>query len=311
MCASNPEKGVPVTSIHRNAEQANLLGRWVNSLCRGSAERERISLHARIEKLDLELSISDGLRLSDQLIQPLFANRAVALVVNVNSVSSARRPSIDEHAKSHGSSSRCRSHDEMKIAGVKAVRDRPVGLVEHSSLFPHRPITRKSPIIEPQPRGGIIEARLVQYRTTGRRKVLGALIAEIVFRRPQAAPIGGSFSTTGIDRNQVMAHAAVSGLFEQLLNNHLRLFVCALAELMMSNMPLCIDEIEGRPITVVESTPYRIVVIDRDRIINPHVLRGSANVIDVFLKCELRRMHADHNQSLILVFLGPRADIGK
>jgi hypothetical protein len=37
-----------------------------------SAERERKSLHARIEKLDLELSISDGLRLSDQLIQPLF-----------------------------------------------------------------------------------------------------------------------------------------------------------------------------------------------------------------------------------------------
>jgi hypothetical protein len=35
----------------------------------------------RIEKLDLELSISNGLRLSDQLIQPLFGNRAVALVV--------------------------------------------------------------------------------------------------------------------------------------------------------------------------------------------------------------------------------------
>ena len=44
-----------------------------------------------IEKLDLELSISNRLRLSDQLIQPLFGNRAVALVVNVNSVSSPRR----------------------------------------------------------------------------------------------------------------------------------------------------------------------------------------------------------------------------
>ncbi len=77
---------------------------------RGSAERERKSLHARIEKLDLELSISDGLRLSDQLIQPLFANRAVASLVNVDSVSSARRLSIEEHAKSRGGSSRCRSH---------------------------------------------------------------------------------------------------------------------------------------------------------------------------------------------------------
>src|SRR5207249_1935989 len=69
-----------------------------------SAERERERLHARIEKLDRDLSIGDGLRLSDQLIQPLFRNRAVALVVNVKSVSRARRLPIDQHAKSHGRS---------------------------------------------------------------------------------------------------------------------------------------------------------------------------------------------------------------
>jgi len=40
----------------------------------GSAEREHKGLHARIEKLDLELSIGDGLRLSDHLIQPLFGS---------------------------------------------------------------------------------------------------------------------------------------------------------------------------------------------------------------------------------------------
>ena len=72
-----------------------------------------------------------------------------------------------------------------------------------------------------------------------------------------------------------------------------------------------IDEIEGRPILVVEGPPYRIVVIDRDRIIDSHLLRGSAHVLDVFLKCELRRVHADHDESLILVFLGPGADVGK
>ena len=60
-----------------------------------SAKREREGLHARIEKLDLEQSIGDGLGLSDQLIQPLFGNRAVALVVDVDAVSSARRLSID------------------------------------------------------------------------------------------------------------------------------------------------------------------------------------------------------------------------
>ena len=108
-----------------------------------------------------------------------------------------------------------------------------------------------------------------------------------------------------------MINAADPGLRQQLLNNRFRLIVFALAEVMMSNMPLGIDEIEGRPKVVLERTPYRMVVIDRDRIIDPHVFRGSANVIDVFLKGELRRVHADHHQSLILVFLGPRADIGK
>ncbi len=73
-----------------------------NSLCGGSAERERISLHPRIEKLDLELPISYGLRLADQLIQPLFASLAVAPVVYVDSSSSSRRLSINVHAKSHG-----------------------------------------------------------------------------------------------------------------------------------------------------------------------------------------------------------------
>ena len=80
-----------------------------------------------------------GCRIS--LIHPLFGNSAVVLVVYVGSVSSARGGSINEHAESHGSSSRCRSHDEMKIPGVKAVRDPPVSHVQHSGLFLHRPAT--------------------------------------------------------------------------------------------------------------------------------------------------------------------------
>jgi hypothetical protein len=78
--------------------------------------------------------------LSDQLIQPLFRYRAVALVVYVTSVSSSRRLSIDEHAKSHRRSSRCRAHDEMKIAGVKTIQDPAVGIVQHRELVLHRPI---------------------------------------------------------------------------------------------------------------------------------------------------------------------------
>src|SRR5215218_7107925 len=139
MCASNPEKGVPVTSIHRNAEKASLLGRWVNSLCRGSAERERKSLHARIEKLDLELSIGDGLRLPEQLVQPLFADRAVALLVDVDPVSGARRLSIDEYAKRHRQTSLGRSHHEVHVARMEPDRNPSGRLVEHCRVLSKRP----------------------------------------------------------------------------------------------------------------------------------------------------------------------------
>src|SRR5262245_24367113 len=94
-----------------------------------SAEGERKSFHARIEEFDLELPVGDGARLSDQLIQPLLGGRAVASIVDVQPVSAARRLSVDENAESHGSSSRQRPHDQMKIAGVEANRDPSVGLV--------------------------------------------------------------------------------------------------------------------------------------------------------------------------------------
>ena len=278
---------------------------------RGSAERKHKSFHARIEKFDLELSIRDGWRVSDQLIQPRCGHRAVALVVHVNAVRSARRLSIEAHAKAHGSASWCRPHDEMQIAGVKAVHDPPVGLVQHRGLFPHCPITRQGPMIALQPLGGRIDATLVPYGTTWGRKVCGALIANIGFRRLQAVPIGGRFSTTGLDRNQLMTDAAETSLGQQLLNNPFRLGICAFAEVVMANMPLRIDDIESRPILVLERTPERIAVIDRDGIIDPHVLRRLAHVLEVVFKGELRRVHADHHQSVLLVFLGPRADIGQ
>jgi hypothetical protein len=69
-----------------------------------SAEREGKNLHARIEKLDLELPVVDGLRLPDQLVPALFGSRAVSLSIDVDSVCGAWRLSVDEHPKSDGRS---------------------------------------------------------------------------------------------------------------------------------------------------------------------------------------------------------------
>ena len=53
-------------------------------LLRGSAEGEHEGLHARIEKLDLEPAISNGLQVAGSAVQSLVGHRAVALLVNVN-----------------------------------------------------------------------------------------------------------------------------------------------------------------------------------------------------------------------------------
>jgi hypothetical protein len=96
-----------------------------------------------------------------------------------------------------------------------------------------------------------------------------------------------------------------------LLKNHFGLSVLTLPKLMMSDLSLRVDEVEGWPVVVVEGTPDRVVVVDRDRVVDPQVRGGSADVVEVVLEVELGRVHADDHQSVILVLLGPRADIRK
>ena len=76
--------------------------------------------------------------------------------------------------------------------------------------------------------------------------------------------------------------------------------VVALPELMMSDASLGVDEVQGRPVVVGERVPDAVVVVDRDRVLDPHVGQGSADVLDVPLERELGCVHADHDEPLIL-----------
>src|ERR1700722_1887805 len=111
-------------------------------------------------------------------------------------MSTARRLSVDEHAKSYGGTSPCRSHHKIEIACMEPVRDSPVGLVHRKILFPRRPISLKCPLIEAQPDRESIDMRLVPHDATGGCIVLRLLIADVGLRRPQRAPIGRNFGTT-------------------------------------------------------------------------------------------------------------------
>ena len=110
-----------------------------------SAECESERLHACIGEFHLECSIGGWFRLSDQLIQPLLDSRAVAVIVDVDTVSRTGRPTVNRDTKTHRTLPVRRSHHEMKVAGMKAVDDPSAGLVEQSGLASQRPVTPRAP----------------------------------------------------------------------------------------------------------------------------------------------------------------------
>ena len=54
----------------------------------------------------------------------------------------------------------------------------------------------------------------------------------------------------------------------------------------------------------------REVVVDRDRIVDAHLLEGGTDLLDVVLERELRRVRADHHQPVVAIPLVPGADVG-
>jgi hypothetical protein len=98
---------------------------------------------------------------------------------------------------------------------------------------------------------------------------------------------------------------------QQPLDDTLALLVTALAEVVMPDSSFHVGDVHGWPVVVVEGAPDSIVTVEGDRIFDPHLLRGLADVVDVVLEWELRRVDADHDQPLILVLLVPRADVAE
>jgi hypothetical protein len=120
---------------------------------RASPEREDKQRCTPIEKLDLELPIRDRRRLANQLIHPRFVERTMAFCVDINAVGCAGRLTIDRHTKSNCVAARGSAHDEMNVPGVKTIRDFPASLIQHREVVPHRPLTRKRPLVQSQTLG--------------------------------------------------------------------------------------------------------------------------------------------------------------
>ena len=96
---------------------------------------------------------------------------------------------------------------------------------------------------------------------------------------------------------------------EQPLDDALGLLVASFAEVLVADDALLVDEVERRPVVVVERAPDRVVVVDRDRIVDLSLPDRLPDAIDLVLEGELRRVDTDHDQPVVPVCLRPRADV--
>jgi hypothetical protein len=78
----------------------------------------------------------------------------------------------------------------------------------------------------------------------------------------------------------------VARVRDQLLDHLLRPRIIALAEMVVADTPLGINEILGGPVLVVEGTPDRVVAVDRDRIGDLQILYRLADIAHVLLESE-------------------------
>src|SRR6185312_9783602 len=123
---------------------------------------------------------------------------------------------------------------EMRVAGVEAVRDATAGPVEYDALTPDRPLAGEGPVVEAQPLEKGVGAAVVE--------ALAAGVAQIGLGRAQLLPVGLGLHAGPFDGDELALDA------EQLLDHALRLLVATLAEVMVADDPLPVDEIERRPV---------------------------------------------------------------
>jgi hypothetical protein len=113
-------------------------------------------------------------------------------------------------------------------------------------------------------------------------------MAQVGLGGAQAVPVGCGFDAAGVDERPLRAEVSRTRLGQDLPDHRLGLVVAALPEPLVAEPSVCVDEVEGRPVVVVEGTPDRELVVDRDGIVDRQGVRGAPHVVHVPLEAELR-----------------------
>jgi hypothetical protein len=72
---------------------------------------------------------------------------------------------------------------------------------------------------------------------------------------------------------------------------------------LVPNHAVRVDEVERRPVVVVERAPELVAVVDSDRIVDCSLLGRLAHAVDLVFERELRRVDSDDHQPVVSVGL--------
>ena len=117
-------------------------------------------------------------------------------------------------------------------------------------------------------------------------------------------PVGRRLDAVGRDADEALFDVG-AGLAQEHLQDHLGLLVLALAEVVVADLALGVDEVQGGPVVVVERLPDGEVVVHHDGVADVHLLDGPTDVVEVALEVELGRLDADDRQPVRRVLRPP------
>ena len=125
--------------------------------------------------------------------------------------------------------------------------------------------------------------------------MLTAPVAEIRLRRPQVVPVGLGLHPNPFDVDEVAFES------EQPLDHPFGLLVTAFTEVLVTDDPVGVDEVERRPVVVGERAPDGVLVVEGNWVVDLSHGRGLPHTGEVVLERELRRVDADDDQPVVAV----------
>src|SRR6185369_1073020 len=87
------------------------------------------------------------------------------------------------------------------------------------------------------------------------------------------------------------------------------LLVAAFTKLRRDDRAGPVDQVRGWPVLISEGAPGAVLIVLRHRIMDAQALDGGLDIRALLLEGEFVRMHADHDEALVLVWLVPFGDV--